>query len=64
MRKNLFAYTSPGVNYPSFLSINTEDGAVEIIVRSPAKADGSCGDVAGIKLTAEQFDQFVVDIQK
>lgn len=38
MRRNLAAYTTPGIDYQSLVSINeTDDGdAVEIIIRSKA----------------------------
>jgi hypothetical protein len=62
MRKNLFAYTAPGFA-PPFLSINAEDGIVEVIVRSPAKDDGSCGETAGIKLSPEQFEELMTSLQ-
>jgi len=66
MSNNIYAYTtSTDGSYPEYLSVNAnEDGTVEITVRSPRKADGSCGDTATIKLTAKQFDEFVVAIQK
>lgn len=62
--KNLFAYTPPGMFYPPYISVNQEDGVVEFIIRSAAKADGTCGETASIKLSAKQFDDFVVSIQK
>lgn len=62
--RNLFAYTEPGKFYPPYISVNEEDGVVEITVRSVAKVDGACGETASIKLSAKQFDDFVVSIQK
>jgi len=59
MSNNIHAYTATGGNYPEYLSVNVnEDNTVEITVRSPKKADGSCGDTATIKLTAEEFSKF------
>jgi hypothetical protein len=50
MRRNLFAYTAPGVNYPEYISINFEDGHLSVTVRNPAKEDGSCGETASVTL--------------
>ncbi len=52
---NIFACTKLGINYPEFISINEENGIVEIIVRSPANKDGSCGTTASIKLSRVEF---------
>lgn len=57
MRSNITAFTPPGFA-PPFFSVNTlEDGRIEIIVRSVAKEDGSCGDIASITMSAEQFSK-------
>jgi hypothetical protein len=53
-RDNIFAYTSHADNYPEYLSVNVDDGALEITVRSAANPDGTCGPTAIIKLTAAQ----------
>ncbi len=52
-RENLAAHTEPtGPGYPAFLSINRlDDGAVEVIVRSPPSPEGKCGDVAQMAMT-------------
>jgi hypothetical protein len=56
-RENLFAYTTPGSFYPSFLSINREEnGNVSVTVRSEAKEDGRCGDTAVIELSPQQWN--------
>lgn len=56
MSKNLAAFTSSGCNYPSFISINEfEHYFVSITVRAPRKEDGSCGDIAAIVLSANEF---------
>jgi hypothetical protein len=53
--KNLFAYTAPGSSYPEFISVNREpSGGLNIIVRSPSNADGTCGNTAFITLTPQQ----------
>ena len=54
MEKNLYAYTSPAASYPEYISVNTREGKVAITVRSPAKEDGSVGNLAEILLTQEQ----------
>jgi len=55
MQTNITAFTAGGF-YPPFLSINLLDsGEVEVIVRSEAKLDGSCGDCSSIKLNMDQF---------
>ena len=52
---NLFAYTSSAANYPDFISVNRrDDGGIEIIIRSAAREDGSCGDTVCVVLTPEQ----------
>lgn len=61
-RRNIAAFTPPGATYPPYVSINdtgtladrSAEG-VEITVRSPAKADGSCGECASIKLSRAEF---------
>lgn len=62
MRKNLAAFTPPGINYPPYVSIYQEDGEVEIIVRSPVNADGRCGDTASIRVSLQDFDNLIDDI--
>ena len=52
-RENVYAYTEPGLA-PQFVSVNTEDGIVEIIVRSAAWGDGTYGDTACAKITRQQ----------
>jgi len=53
--KCLAAYTAADPLYPPYVSINYVGTMVEITVRSPAKADGSCGDVAVIKMNIFNF---------
>jgi hypothetical protein len=57
MKTNMFAYTAPGADYPEYISVNRRqgDGMIEITVRSPKKADGSCGDTASIVLHRGQL---------
>jgi hypothetical protein len=58
MSSNVYAYTALG-DYPEYISVNVnEDSTVEITVRSPRKADGSCGDTATAKLSGEEFAKF------
>ena len=48
-RRNIGAFTDSTQSYPGFISINlTDDNMVEIMVRSPAKADGVEGTQATI----------------
>lgn len=55
---NIYAYTAMDRSYPPYVSINrTDKGGVSITARSPAKADGSCGDSAMIELTQDQFSE-------
>lgn len=55
-RHNVSAVTLPGCNYPAFLSVNHEEGGqVEFTVRSAAKEDGSCGDIATMKMDMKDF---------
>jgi hypothetical protein len=46
MNRNIFAHTAPGSSYPEFLSVNEQDGNIEVTVRSPAS-----GDVEGTQAT-------------
>ena len=52
-RENVYAYTAPGLA-PQFVSVNTEDGIVEIIVRSAVWGDETYGDTACAKITRQQ----------
>lgn len=36
MQRNIYAYTAPGANFPEFISINDNDGKVEVTVRGPS----------------------------
>lgn len=60
MEKNLYAYTSPSASYPEYISVNTREGKIAITVRSPAKEDGSVGNLAEIVLTPEQAAEMVL----
>ena len=51
---NLYAYTTPGSNYPEFISVNMRGEEVEILVRTAAWGDGTCGNVASIRLSKKQ----------
>lgn len=59
-RKNIAAFTPPGLSYPPYLSINTENGNIEIAVRAPPKSDGSCGETATITLSHKQFGEIIL----
>ena len=48
---NIYAYTAPGTNYPEFISVNMLGDEVEIIVRTAAWGDGTCGNTASIRLS-------------
>ena len=52
-RENIAAHTdATGPGYPAYLSINRlDDGAVEVIVRSPPSPEGRCGDTAQMAMT-------------
>lgn len=52
---NLAAFTPPSNPYPPYLSINAVNERIEVTVRSPAGADGSCGRDATISLSFEEF---------
>jgi hypothetical protein len=64
-RRNIAAHTTPGCNYPSFISIN-ELGEpallVSVTVRGPAKKDGSCGDTATIVMMANEFVELIEQV--
>ncbi len=56
MQHNVFAYTSPGCNYPQYISVNREEnGETSVIVRSAAWGDGTCGNTAAVVLSPEEF---------
>jgi hypothetical protein len=64
MRRNLFAYTATGINYPEYVSVNREDnGTVSITVRNKAKEDGSCGDTASVELEASEVSDLFHALQ-
>lgn len=59
MSRNVYAHTAPGASYPEYISVNETDdpNLFTIVVRSPAKPDGSCGDAAQITLTMAQTEE-------
>jgi hypothetical protein len=64
-RRNITAHTLSGSNYPAFLSVNhEEDGQIEFTVRSSAKEDGTCGDIAVVKLSREDFRRALQEMQE
>lgn len=61
---NVFAYTAGGASYPPFVSLNVEDdGRVTLHVRSPAKADGSCGDGACVEIPRSAIPDLIRGLQ-
>lgn len=64
MPKNIFTYTAPGSDYPEYISVNETDDPDKftITVRSPRKADGTCGDAATITLTMVQINLLAADM--
>lgn len=61
---NLASYTKAGTN-PAFISINQRpDRMVEIIVRNEVKENCGCvGTTASIKLTEDQFLNFLAQLK-
>jgi len=60
MQKNIYAHTFMDPCFPAFISINKlDEGDVEVIVRSKAKQDGSCGDTSSIKLVQKDVIDLV-----
>lgn len=56
--KLAYAYTEPGTNFPPYVNVNRdENGQWAVIVRSPPKSDGVCGDTAQVSLTVDQAIQ-------
>lgn len=53
--RNLFAFTAYNLIYPEYISVNETEKGFQIVVRSKAKPDGSCGDTAEIELDPEMF---------
>ena len=58
MRHCLAAWTAPGCNYPSYVSINQEGDQVEITVRSEYTAGGT---TASVNLTVDEFQALLSD---
>lgn len=59
MSRNVYALTkpTPAAGYPEYVSVNTSGIAghkVSITVRSPPKADNTCGDTATIELALDE----------
>ena len=59
MPENIYAHTASGTDYPEFISVNETDDpeTITVLVRSPRKEDGACGDTAQIALTMGQADE-------
>lgn len=52
----MYAFTDQTRSYPPFINVTRNaDGSVRVIVRSPCKEDGSCGDSACITLDQKEF---------
>jgi hypothetical protein len=63
MRENISAYTAPGSNYPSFVSVNLVDNQeVEIMVRPEVQTDGRCGEGASMKMSQADFYKFAFEM--
>lgn len=60
-RRCLAAFTPAVLPYPPYVSINQEDGEVEITVRAPANEDGSCGRGASMKMTTREFEVLITE---
>jgi len=63
VKTNLAAWT-PVEKNPPYVSINYVDsnGTVEITVREREKKDGSLGSVASVKLTQDEFNALIVEV--
>lgn len=57
--ETIYAFTDAGPSYPQYVNICQEDGKVRLIVRSPAKADGTCGDSAFIVMDQKEFRELL-----
>jgi hypothetical protein len=65
MKKNIFAHTDPGCNYPQYVSVNREEsGEVSLTVRSAAWGDGTCGDTATVVLPPDVLLRLAQDLLK
>lgn len=61
---SLASFTPPGSDYPPFISISrTEDKKIQVIVRSPKNADGSCGGASYIQMEVGEFLDLVLDAE-
>lgn len=54
----MYAFTDQTPSYPPYINVTRNaDGSVRVLVRSPCKEDGSCGDSACIILDRSEFDR-------
>ena len=59
-RQNISAFTGPEENYPPFVNLSKSDsGDYTITIRNKANEDGSCGEMAEITLTQDEFVVFM-----
>ena len=69
MQKNIAAYTTPGSNYPEYVSINDRDGSVVLTARGPGgdpyarTVDVSLPRAELVKLSAE-IDEYLAATDK
>jgi len=59
-RENISAFTGVDESYPPYINVSKlDDGNYAVIVRSPAKEDGSEGNSGEIVMTPDQFANFM-----
>lgn len=58
-----WGFTPAESPYPPYLNVTEKPGGDFVItVRSPAKADGSCGDSSAITMTGDDFRLFLKEL--
>lgn len=62
MSRQLAGFTKPAGGYPAYIAATEDENGVTIIVRGPAKDDGTCGSEVNITLTGEEFDEFAARV--
>lgn len=58
-----WGFTPPGSNSPPYLNVTRKADEVVITVRSPAKADGSCGETSAMTMTIGEFIDYLDDLR-
>lgn len=61
---NIYAHTEMTPNYPGFVSLNTSEGKVELIVRESVHKDGTCGNTVTLTLPLEELPRLAKNLRE